>query len=174
MAKSKYEKWLTTEGLLLIQGWARDGLTNADIAFNMEVTEKTLYEWQNKYSVISDTLKDNKPVADRKVENELFKNATGYWYEDTVAFKVKTVIYNKDGKRVKETEEIVTKVIMKWKPADPTSQFFWLKNRKPSEWRDRFQQDIYTPEPIKTMDMSNISTDDLKQLRGILKKNEKE
>jgi hypothetical protein len=50
---------------------------------------------------------------------------------------------------------------------------FWLKNRKPKEWRDRFQQDIYTPEPIKVETLSNIPKEDLKALRDILKKNEK-
>lgn len=28
MAKGKYEHWLTPEGLLKIEGWARDGLTD--------------------------------------------------------------------------------------------------------------------------------------------------
>lgn len=76
MAKPKYEKWLTPEGLTLIQGWARDGLTDEQIAHNMEISRKTLYEWIQKYSNIRDTLKKGKEIADYMVENALFEKAT--------------------------------------------------------------------------------------------------
>lgn len=32
--RCKYEGWLTQEGLVKIQGWARDGLNNEQIAHN--------------------------------------------------------------------------------------------------------------------------------------------
>ena len=134
MAKGKYQNWLTEDGLLRIQGWARDGLTNEDIAFNMGITAKTLYEWMLKYSELSEALKEGKDVIDRRVENALANKALS---------------------------------------GDVTAMIFWLKNRKPKEWRDRFQQDIYTPEPIKVETLSNIPKEDLKALRDILKKNEK-
>lgn len=134
MAKGKYQDWLTEDGLLRIQGWARDGLTNEDIAFNIGITSKTLYEWMIKYSEISEALKEGKDVIDRRIENALAKKAEA---------------------------------------GDVTAMIFWLKNRKPKEWRDRFQQDIYTPEPLKVETLSNIPNEDLKTLREILKKHEK-
>jgi len=134
MAKGKYQDWLTEDGLLRIQGWARDGLTNEDIAFNIGITAKTLYEWMIKYSEISTALKEGKDVIDRRIENALAKKAEA---------------------------------------GDVTAMIFWLKNRKPREWRDRFQQDIYTPEPIKVESLSDIPKEDLKALREILKKHEK-
>lgn len=75
MAKGKYEYWLTQEGLLLLEGWARDGLTDEQIASNMHISASTLYEWKKKYSEISESLKKTKDVADRMVENALFQNA---------------------------------------------------------------------------------------------------
>lgn len=30
MAKGKYRRWLEPDGLLLLEGWARDGLTPED------------------------------------------------------------------------------------------------------------------------------------------------
>ena len=48
MAKGKYQEWLEPEGLLRIEGWARDGLTDEQIAQNMGITAKTLYEWKKK------------------------------------------------------------------------------------------------------------------------------
>lgn len=75
MAKGKYQEWLEPEGLLRIEGWARDGLTDEQIAQNMGINPTTLYEWKKKYPKISESLKRSKDVADRQVENALFKNA---------------------------------------------------------------------------------------------------
>lgn len=57
MAKGKYHEWLTPEGLALLEGWARDGLTDEQIADNMGIKRATLYEWKKRYPDISDTLK---------------------------------------------------------------------------------------------------------------------
>lgn len=75
MAKGKYQEWLEPEGLLKIEGWARDGLTDEQIAQNMGINPATLYEWKKKYPKISKSLKRSKDVADRQVENALFENA---------------------------------------------------------------------------------------------------
>ena len=57
MAKGKYEYWLTPEGLLELEGWARDGLTDEQIAYNIGISRSTLNSWKDKYQDISDTLK---------------------------------------------------------------------------------------------------------------------
>jgi hypothetical protein len=75
MAKSKYKEWLEPQNLLRIQGWAMDGLTEAQICHNMGISTVTLWEWKKKYPNISNVLKVNKDIADRQVENALFKAA---------------------------------------------------------------------------------------------------
>lgn len=75
MAKGKYKKWLEKENLILLEGWARDGLTDEQIAKNMGISTKTLYDWKNKYSKICNALKKGKEVADYQVENALFETA---------------------------------------------------------------------------------------------------
>lgn len=75
MAKGKYQYWITEEGLTLLTGWAKDGLTDEQIADNMGISAKTLYEWKNRYSKICESLKNGKEVADYMVENALFKKA---------------------------------------------------------------------------------------------------
>lgn len=75
MAKGKYEKWLKKENLLLLEGWARDGLTDEQIAKNIGITLSTLYEWKKKYSEISESLKKGKEVVDYQVENALLSSA---------------------------------------------------------------------------------------------------
>lgn len=75
MAKGKYEKWLKEENLLLLEGWARDGLTDEQIAKNIGITVSTFYEWKKKYPEISESLKKGKEVVDYAVENALLSSA---------------------------------------------------------------------------------------------------
>lgn len=75
VAKGKYQRWLTPEGLLLLEGWARDGLTDEQIAQKMGVGYSTLQTWKSKYQDIQDTLKKGKDVVDYQVENALLSSA---------------------------------------------------------------------------------------------------
>lgn len=134
MAKGKYEDWLTPEGLLKIEGWARDGLTDEQIANNIGIGTTTLYKWKNKYGEIRESLKRGKEVVDRQVENALLKRALGYKYKETTRELV-------TDKQTGYSELIVTKVVEKEVVPDTTAQIFWLKNRKPEEWRDKREVD---------------------------------
>lgn len=75
IAKGKSEKWLDADGLILLQGWARDGLTDEQIAHNIGINTATLYDWKKKYPNISNALKKGKEVVDFAVENALLKKA---------------------------------------------------------------------------------------------------
>ncbi len=75
MAKGKYAEWLTEDKLILLSGWARSGLSDEQIAHNMDIHVSTLYEWKNKYPEIDEALKINKEIADYEVENALYKTA---------------------------------------------------------------------------------------------------
>lgn len=123
MAKGKYEYWLTPEGLIKLEGWARDGLTDEQIAVNIGVNRDTLYRWKKAYSDISDALKKGKDVIDRQVENALLKRALGYECDE--------IIFEDGVERRRIRRQIAP---------DTTAQIFWLKNRKPEIWRDK--QDV--------------------------------
>ena len=120
---AKYEEWLTEDGLLLIAAWARNGLTLEQIAGNMGIARETLRQWRKDHAAISAALKITKELADIEVENALYKRALGYKYIETTT----------------ETGDKGTKVtvVEKRMAPDVTAQIFWLKNRKPFEWRDR-------------------------------------
>ena len=75
MAKSKVDKWLEPENLLLLEDWARMGLTDEQIAHNMGISRSTLSDYKVKYPIISDTIKKGKDVVDIQVENALLKSA---------------------------------------------------------------------------------------------------
>lgn len=72
---AKYEAWTRPTGLVLLQGWARDGLTDAEIAAKVGISRSTLGEWKNKYPEIADALSQGKDVADYAVENSLYRRA---------------------------------------------------------------------------------------------------
>lgn len=77
MARGKFEYWLTEDGLTLLEGWARDGLTDEQIAHNCNITSATLYEWKNRFTEISEALKKGKEIVDFEVENALLNKALG-------------------------------------------------------------------------------------------------
>jgi len=88
---------LTPENILRVQGWARDGLTLEEIAQNLDIALSTLCKWKNEEKELSEALKIGRDVADRVIENALYKAAA---------------------------------------EGNITAQIFWLKNRKPQQWRD--------------------------------------
>lgn len=124
MASGKYQRWLEPDGLLLLEGWARDGLTDEQIAHNIGISRGTLYDWKKAYPDISNALKRGKDVVDIEVENALLKRALGYEYTEE-----RVEISDKDGRKVIQTTKHVA--------ADTTAQIFWLKNRRPDKWRDK-------------------------------------
>ncbi len=99
---NKYEKDNWGDKLILIQGWARDGLTDEQIAHNMGIGLTTLYKYKKDFPEFQKALKKGKEVIDYLVENALLKAALG---------------------------------------GNTTAQIFWLKNRKPKEWRDKQEID---------------------------------
>lgn len=157
MAKSKADEWLEKDKLTLLEGWARDGLTDEQIANNIGISRSTLFEWRKNHQDISNALKKGKEVVDIEVENALLKKALGYNVPVQKAFKVKEVIYQ-DGKRLKETERIEYAEEEIHIPADTTAQIFWLKNRRKTQWRDKVEYEANTDELKKVKELlSKIS-----------------
>lgn len=122
---AKYDEWITEDGLIKIQGWARDGLTDEQIAHNCGVAYSTFKVWKNRFSAVSAALKEGKEVVDRQVENALLNNALGFHYQEEM-------VTNKG--------EVVR--VEKYQAPNTTAQIFWLKNRKPREWRDKHEQAV--------------------------------
>ncbi|MGK0562950.1 helix-turn-helix domain-containing protein [Enterococcus faecalis] len=126
---AKYTEWITEEGLIKIGGWAKDGLTDEQIAQNIGISRSTLNEWKKRFPDIKDTIKKGKEVVDRQVENALFKSAVGYEYTEIT-------------KELTDSGMKVTKRVTKQVAPNPTSAIFWLKNRKPDEWRDKKETQV--------------------------------
>lgn len=137
MAKGKYHDWLTPERLTLIEGWARDGLTDEQIAKEkMHIAYSTLRVWRDKFPVLSAALKKGKEVADYQVENALYKMATGYDYQEIIE-EAETDGNNNVIKKHR-------KVIKKHVQPSVGAICFWLKNRRPDKWSDNPREDVNT------------------------------
>jgi hypothetical protein len=104
---------------------ARCGLTNKQIADEFEVAERTLYNWTEKHPKFLQALKQGREEPDRQVEQSLFQRAIGYEYVET------DITVDADGTK--------TTTKHKQKAPDVTAQIFWLKNRKPDDWRDKHE-----------------------------------
>lgn len=136
-AKGMAEEWLEKEKLTLLEGWARNGLFDKQIADNMGVSIATLYNYKKKYKEIDEALKKGKEVVDLEVENALLKRALGY----TITLFEERLDKFGDVHELKKDVHI---------PGDTTAQIFWLKNRKASVWRDKHE--IQNTEEITKLD----------------------
>lgn len=72
---AKIDEWLEQDKLILLEGWARDGLTYEQIAHNMGIDTSTLWDWRKDNATISNAIKKGREVVDYEVENALLKSA---------------------------------------------------------------------------------------------------
>ena len=128
--KGQYAEWLTDDGLLQVQGWARDGLTDVQIAANIGIGLSTYYRWQNDYKEFGEAIKKGKAPVDIQVENALLKRALGYDYEETIT-EIEEIGEGRQKKHVRKMKKHMA--------PDVTAQIFWLKNRRPGRWRDKIE-----------------------------------
>ena len=141
MAKRKYELWLTSDGLSKIEEWAKAGLVDEQIAHNIGISVRTLYEWQAKYPQLAQILKKGKEPADLAVENALYKLATGYIIKLRKPIKVRRRGGDEEIKYA--DEEIYVK-------PEVAAQVFWLKNRMKDKWRDKPEVEL-NADPVKVI-----------------------
>ncbi len=177
MAKGKYLEWTTEEGLAQLEGWARDGLTDEQIAKNIGIRRPTLYAWKKAYPDISDALKKGKEVVDYQVENALLKKALGMTVVEQ-QFKVVHIdedILSVERKRFanawklehpEATKEEINDAAIQNVPEykkiqfgeyhkelapDTNAAMFWLKNRQPEKYREQSFRELNDAQTQKAM-----------------------
>lgn len=113
------------------------GLTDMEIADFFGVSVRTMHRWKAESEEFCHALKAGKSHSDARTERSLFQKANGYEYVEQQAIKVKTGPHE-------EKIEIVE--VERHAPPDTTAAIFWLKNRKPQEWRDRRETELSGPD----------------------------
>lgn len=132
---TKATDWITDDALLLIRGWARDGLTDEQIYRDcMHIGQKTFYTWKRKYPQIDEALREGRRPVVVEVETSAYKAAIGHWVEerDTEAY------IDESGK---ERKRVVTH--RRWVKPDTALVCYLLNNRKPEK---------YSNHPDKTLE----------------------
>ena len=154
---AKYAEWLEPDGLTKLEGWARLGLTNDQIARNMGINTCTLYEYRKRFPEIANAIKKAKEVVDFEVENALLKRALGYdYYEEEESVQTKNGVTTKRAKKTK-----------KHMPGDVTAQIYWLNNRNPDVWRKLTS--AQAAEAAARLKKTELETDKIQEEAELLK-----
>lgn len=132
--KALWDEMNMPEKLILVEGWARDGLTDKQIMECLGVSNDLFYKWKREKPEFKEALKKGKEVIDRQVENALLKAALGYEYEEDAI--------GKDG----------VYRLSKYAHPNTTALIFWLKNRKPEMWRDKQEYDVSSNISVQIID----------------------
>lgn len=98
------------------------GATDIEMADFFEVDASTLYRWKGENEEFCKAIKVAKEVADDRVERSLFARANGYEHNE---IDIRVV-----------ANAIVQTPTRKFYPPDTTAAIFWLKNRRPEQWRE--------------------------------------
>lgn len=125
---SKADQWLTDDGLLLLEHWKRNDLSDAEIAKRIGISGKTLCTWKERYLQISSALKKGLDYAVADAEKALVEK-----------FKVQTIteekeeVWQNDDGTIKKHKIVTRKQIA----PDTTAIIFFLKAK--GGWRDNFE-----------------------------------
>jgi hypothetical protein len=148
--------------------FCRKGATDKELGELFGVSDTTINNWKNQHPEFLASLKNGKDIADNEVEKALYKRALGYKTTEKTVYKTKKrknepehVEYDDDGELVeplKETPPIdeleISRVDEKEKDVAPdtTAGIFWLKNRRPDQWRDRREHKHEGSVEVKTIE----------------------
>lgn len=111
------------------------GCTDREVAEFFGVHETTIRNWAAEYPEFFMALKIGKAAADDRVEQSLYRRAIGYSHD---AMKILVL---KEFEPVEEGKPTIREVVhhepyVEHYPPDTTAGIFWLKNRRPEQWRD--------------------------------------
>lgn len=101
------------------------GATDVEIADFFEVDVRTVYNWKHANPEFFHALKQGKEEADDRVQRSLYQKAVGYEQDEVKIFMP-----------AGSEEPVYAPFRAKIAP-DTTAAIFWLKNRRPQDWRDK-------------------------------------
>ncbi len=122
---------------------ASKGFIDTEIAQSIMISESCFNEWKKQHSELVESIKAGKDLIDEMVQKSLLGRALGCIIKETKAFSYEGAI--------------VSEEFEKHLAPDVIAQIFWLKNRKPKEWRDKHDFDLTTPFHI-VMEEKDVNT----------------
>lgn len=127
------KKWRRKEGLALLEGMARDGYTDKEIAQKMKISPGQLQRLRNNDVKIRKALDHGKMTTDYLVEKALLKSALGFQRKQV---RITSII--RYGKLVETQKEELTEEVA----PNVTAAQTWLYNRCPDKWKRDPQKGI--------------------------------
>ena len=164
MAIGKYKEWLTPDGLLMLESYARDGLTDEEIAKTLHIHKSTLYDWLKDFPDISDAIKRGRQPVNAIVEKTFFEEKLKgrIVRERTVE---RTTHRDAEGNITGSSEHI--KDTDRYIPADTTAMLFYMKCRMPDKYNDRVNIKIDNanelPQLYKALEAEQEDGDDVQE-----------
>jgi hypothetical protein len=100
------------------------GATRHELAEILQVNLSTTYSWAIQHEDFAEAIKIGTELSNDRVEASLYRKAVGFEFDS------EKVAFGKDGEVLRaKTREVVH--------PDTGSAIFWLKNRRPDQWRER-------------------------------------
>ena len=149
--KSKYDPEITPKQA---EEYARELLTDAQIAAKLGITYETFRQWQNKYVAFSVAVKRGKSEANRDLVEAMKKSAKGYFIEEE-----ETVVYLDRDKNPKSYSKVVKK---RYIPPSTTTQIFLAKNRMPEDFRDVHRQEVNMSGELQVNTLADLMMEEFK------------
>lgn len=136
------------------QSLAMEGLIDKEIAERMGVARSTLKLWEKNHPEFSDAIKMGKDSADAKVQQSLYRRATGYIEKEKKIIVEMDAEGNQKPARIETTEKHIV--------PDVGAICFWLKNRKPDDWRDKKDVEV-SGSPFEELMKAATASDESKE-----------
>jgi hypothetical protein len=120
----------------------RAGLTDAEVCKCLGITTRA-WNYRKKSSDADKfiPIRAAKDEADDRVEAALYERACGYSHPDTKPQWVESEIRDENGDWHKVGRWEYAELTKHYAP-DPASCIFWLKNRRPTQWRDKQDHEL--------------------------------
>jgi transposase-like protein len=146
----------------------RLGATRKEIAEFFEVGETTIFRWIAEHRAFRTALKVGKAYADKRVTESLYHRAVGYSHDAVKILQVvRTAVVKVNGRDEVVHERVIHKEpYVEHVPPDTVACIFWLKNRRPDEWRDVHKIE----KTVKHLDVGSRETLDPQLQRALEKR----
>lgn len=138
---------------------AAGGFNDEEIAKFLNIAPSTLYLYKQKHPRFSEAINNGKLIWDKEIVEAFHMRAKGFHHPETKVFC--------------NNGEIVTCEVEKYYPPDAWAAFRWLMNRRPADWREKIDITGKIDQKIE-YDYSQLSTDELLQLKELLEKSKKD
>lgn len=129
-----------------VEAWARDGVSDKDIAHNLGIALSTLYDYKSQHEELSRAMARGKTyVDDVIVTNAYLRRIVGYDAQEVKReYKIQ-----EDGTRLLIKETTQTRHI----PGDPRAAEFWLCSRQPKKWSKTINQAISAAQDAQVVEL---------------------